>query len=252
MFNLQHILYLVISFVLTAGLLVVFELKVKNQEQKNSILVFSAVITVIIHYSNIWVEYFATKGQNTVESNHILPVYPCNVVMWMLLACALIKDKKSVIFRLLSDFCFYGGIVCGVVGLVFNANFDANPTLLNYNVLKGMLSHSTMLFGCLYLMVGGYIKIGVFNSLSVTFGLGTFVVCGLTVNKLFEAFGMTPIDGMFLLNNPYFPVSPMILGVGAIILMFIILVLFEQRLPKEERWYTKLKNQFKKETKEKV
>lgn len=252
MFNLQHILYLAISFALTIGLLVLFEIKVKDQKSKNLIVSISAVITVIIHYSNIWVEFFTTGGQNTVESNHILPVYPCNVVMWMLLIVSLIKNKNRVIFKLLADFCFYGGIVCGVIGLVFNANFDANPTLLNYNVLKGMLSHSTMLFGCLYLMVGGYVKIGMFNVLSVIFGLGTFVCCGLLVNWLYTKFGMTPIDGMFLLSNPYFPVSPMILGIVAIILMFIILALYENRLPKEERWYSRLKKYIEEEIKERV
>lgn len=254
MFNLQHILYMVISFILTAVLLVVCELKVKNQEKKNSILTFSAIITVAIHYSNVWVDYFTSGGTSTVDKTHILPIYPCNVVMWMLLICALIKNKNSVIFRLLSDFCFFGGIVCGIIGIMFNANFDSNPTLLDYSVLKGMLSHSTMLFGCIYLMVGGYVKIGVFNALSVTFGLSTFVIIGLITNKLYSIFNMTVPDGMFLLSNPYFNLSPMILGIFAIIIMFIILALYEQHLPKEQRWYSKLKNLYKekKETKEKL
>ncbi len=254
MFNLQHILYMVISFLLTAVLLVWCGLKVKDQYKKNSILVLSAVLTVVIHYSNVWVEFFTSGGTNTVEANHILPVYPCNVVMWMLLLCAVIKNKTSVIFRLLSDFCFFGGIVCGIIGIMFNANFDSTPTLLDYYVLKGLLSHSTMLFGCIYLMVGGYVKIGVFNALSVTFGLATFVVCGLFVNKLYTIFNMTPPDGMFLLSNPYFPISPMILGVIAIIIMFVVLALYEQQhLPEEQRWYFKLKNLYKNEenTKEK-
>ena len=254
MFNLQHVLYMVISFILTAGLLVVFALKVKDQKKKNLILVLSSVITVALHYSNIWVEYFANGGNYTVESNHILPVYPCNVVMWMLLAASLIKNKKCFSFRLLADFCFYGGIICGVVGIVFNANFDSNPTLTDYVVLKGLLSHSTMLFGCIYLFVGKYVKLEVSNVLGILAGGLTFVACGLIVDGLYTAFGMTPIDGMFLKSNPYFPVSPMVLSIPVILLIFGALALYELRLPKEQRWYFKLKKFFNKNkgTKEKV
>jgi len=167
--------------------------------------------------------------------------------MWMLLIASLIKNKKSAIFRVLAEFCFYGGIVCGVIGILLNANFDSTPTLADYYVLKGMLSHSTMLFGCIYMLVGKFIKIRVFNALSVTFGLASFVVCGLIVNGLYSIFGMQSPDGMFLYSNPYFPVSPMILGVLAVIILFGVLALYERRLPVEERWYTLLKKKFNKE-----
>ena len=48
-------------------------------------------------------------------------------------------------------------------------------------------------------------------------------------------------DGMFLKSNPYMPVSPIVLGVVAVALLFIGLSIWELRLPKEERWYSKLK-----------
>ena len=159
MFNTQHILYMVISGVLTIALLVLCKVYARNEKIKNQILKFAAIITVMIHYSNIWVNFFASGGSATIENNHILPVYPCNVMMWMLLAASLIKDKKCIAFQLLSEFCFYVGTVCGIVGIVLNANFDHMPTLANYDILKGLLSHSTMLFGCLYMMTGGYVRI---------------------------------------------------------------------------------------------
>lgn len=239
MFNTQHILYMLISFLLTAGLLVLLRLKVTEQSKKDGVLKFFAILTVIIHYSSIWVDYF-TFGEAKVENNMILPVYPCNVVMWMLLIASLLHNKKSVVFQILSEFCFIGGTVCGVVGIVLNANFGNTPTLADYDILKGMLSHSTMLFGCLYMMVGGYVKIRVFNALSVTAGLGTFVACGIFVNSLYEHFGMEAPDGMFLRSNPYLKTSPIVLGVVFVLLMFIGLALWELRLPKEDRWYSKI------------
>ena len=92
----------------------------------------------------------------------------------MLLIASLLNNKKCLLFQLLSEFCFYGGFICGVLGIVMNTNFDNNPTLADYDVLKGLLSHSTMLFGCLYMFVGKFMRIRVFNAVSVTAGLAVF------------------------------------------------------------------------------
>ena len=241
MFNTQHLLYMVISGAATVALLVLARRLAKTETAKNRILKFFAIITVVIHYSNLWVDYFASGGTAIIENNQILPVYPCNVVMWMLLIAALMKDKKHLVFQMLGEFCFYGGSICGIVGIVLNANFGNNPTLADYDILKGMLSHSTMLLGCLYMMAGGYIRIRMFNAVSVAAGLGSFVLCGMAVNRLYEHFGMTPPDGMFLKSNPYTSVSPIVLGIVAVALLFCVLAIRELRLPKEEQEYSKRK-----------
>lgn len=240
MFNSQHILYMIISGILTAALLTLAGMHIHDEKSKNRILLFSAVLTVVLHYSNLWVDYFTSGGTATVENNHLLPVYPCNVVMWLLLVSALIRNKNCLVFRMLSEFCFYVGTVCGILGIVLNFNFDNTPTLADYDVLKGMLSHSTMLFGCLYMLVGRYVKFRVFNVVSISAGLFFFIVCGQVVNALYEHFGMVAPDGMWLKDNPYIGVSPMILGFIVPVLLFLPLHLREMRLPVEERWYTKL------------
>ena len=252
MFNTQHVLYMVISGIVTAALLVLAKRCVREDLTKNRILQLSAILTVAIHYSNLWVNFFVSGGNAAVENNHILPVYPCNVVMWMLLIASLLHNKKSLLFRFLSEFCLYGGVVCATVGIVFNANFDNIPTLANYDVLKGLLSHSTMLFGCLYLFAGGYIRISAWNALSVAGGLGIFVLCGLGVNALYEACGMTAPDGMFLRSNPYIDFSPMILGLVAVVLLFAVLALWELRLPVEQRWYSRFTRRASKESRKHV
>ncbi len=239
---------MVISGLLTVLLLVLAKVYARDEKTKNCILKLSAIITVVIHYSNIWVNYFAAGGSVSIENNHILPVYPCNVMMWMLLAASLLKDKKSLPFQLLSEFCFLVGTICGTVGIVFNANFGANPTLANYDILKGLLSHSTMLFGCLYMAAGGYIRIRVFNTVSVAAGLGCFVLCGTAVNRLYECFDMTPPDGMFLRSNPYFDASTVDLGILAVAVLFAVLALWELRLPRQQRWYSKLAARYREAT----
>lgn len=89
MFNAQHILYIIISGILTVLLLGLAAKYAKDDKTKNKILKFFAVITVVIHYSNLWVDYFTTGGA-TIENNQILPIYPCNVVMWMLLIASML------------------------------------------------------------------------------------------------------------------------------------------------------------------
>ena len=241
MFNTQHILYIILSGVITILLLALCRHCVRDESKKNCILKITAVVTVLIHYSNIWVEYFTTGGTVTVENNHLLPVYPCNVVMWMLLIVACMKEKKGLWFDMLAEFCFYGGTVCGVLGIVLNTNFDNTPTLADYDVLKGLLSHSTMLFGCLYMLIGGYIRIRVFNSVSIMAGLLCFISCGMAVDSLYIACGMEAPDGMWLRSNEYLPIPPLLLGALAPVIVFIVLSLWELRLPSEERWYHKRK-----------
>ena len=246
MFNTQHILYMVISGIFTVALLALFSKYARDDQSKNKILKFFAIITVMIHYSNLWVDYFLNGGSATVENNHLLPVYPCNVVMWMLLVASLLHNKKGLLFQLLSEFCFYGGTLCGVIGIVLNFNFDNTPTLADYDVLKGLLSHSTMLIGCLYMCTGRFIRIRVFNALSVAVGLAIFILCGLCVNGLYEACGLEAPDGMWLKSNPYIGISPMILGIVAVVILFCVLTLWELRLPVEKRWYYNLHRRKKK------
>lgn len=236
MFNTLHILYMAISGGLTALILYFADKLLKNQRQKDSFLKSCAILTVILHYSDIWVNYFLTGGYTYVSSVHILPVYPCNVMMWMLLIAALIKNKQGFVFRMLSEFCFYGGILCGILGIVLNENFDNNPTLTDYSVLKGLLSHSTMLLGCIYMKVGKYFTVQPSNAFSVAAGASVFVLCGIGVNRLYDHFGMEAPDGMFLRHNPYLPCSPILPGICVIVLMYIILLLVKKRKSKKHHY----------------
>jgi hypothetical protein len=116
----------------------------------------------------------------------------------------------------------------------------------DYDVLKGLLSHSTMLIGCLYMCTGRFIRIRVFNTLSVAVGLAIFILCGLCVNGLYEACGLEAPDGMWLKSSPYIGISPMILGIVAVVILFCVLALWELRLPVEKRWYYNLHRRKKK------
>lgn len=253
MFDTTHVLYMAISSAVTVALLILCAKKVKIQSDKNAVLKAAAITTVLLHYSNILVDYLSF-GSATVENNHLFMVYPCNVVMWLLVLAAFIEKKEGLLFEILAEFVFWGGLICGCIGIVFNINYANNPSLYDYDILKGLLSHSTMVFGCAYLLVGGYVKIRVFNVVSCALGLCFFLADGAVVNGLFELFNLPSVNSMYLLKPPVESMpwlSSTLMGIIGLCLLFLFLAVYEMRLDKEERWYSKLREKAK-ELKEKL
>lgn len=249
LFDLQHNLFMICSAMAICLLLIFSKLFVKKQKYKDLILKIAAVLTVVIHYSMLYVDYFST-GKAEVASPMLLPIYPCNIAMWLLLIVSFIRNKESKMFKVLAEITFYLGIIGGVFGIVFNEIYASTPNLAVYDTLNGLLSHDTMLFGCIYLLVGKYIKIRVSNLISIAIGLVLLFVDGWFIIGLYTLFKLDPPNSMFLLEAPL-PALPWfntyVIGLLAIVLFFAITALYEQfALKKEDRWYTKLKNRRKK------
>ena len=249
MFDLGHISYMVVSAILSAVILYLMHRLLKTDEEKTAGLKFFAIITVIIHYSSLWVDYLRDNAAE-VESPMLFPIHPCNVCMWLLVAVAFMKNKNGPVFRVLSEFLVLGGTVCGSIGIILNANYDATPSLLDYDVLKGLLSHSTMLIGIMYLLVAGFVKIRVKNVISVVVGLMIFFVDGVIINTLYRICDLEPCNSMYLLEAPFADIPWLItpvMGIMGVIVAFGITATYEQlALPKEERWYSLLKAKFSK------
>ena len=103
-----------------------------------------------------------------------------------------------------------------------------------------------MAFGCLYLLVGNYIRIRVDNVLTTIGAVIIMIANGYLVIGLFKLCKLTPPNCMFLLENPV-PQWPWfnIYGLGALTIfaIFLFTSIYEQiALPKEQRWYVLLKN----------
>ena len=244
MFDLGHILYMVISGIISIILLWLMSKYLATEEKKYNALKFYAIITVIVHYSSLWVDFFS-DGAAEVESVMLLPIYPCNILMWLLVVSAFAKRRNTVVYRMLTEFTFLGGVVCGFIGILLNENYDANPTLLDYDVLKGLISHSTMIIGCAYLAVSGIVKIRVKNVISVVAGLMLFLVDGTIINALYALFSLDPCNSMYLLEAPFdnipWLITP-VMGLMGVTLAFILTALYEQIfLPKNQRWYMLLR-----------
>lgn len=174
LFDTTHFFYRIVSAVITAAALVLATRLIKREAKKELFLKLIAVVTVVLHYSSIWVEFFGNGGSTDgLEGSHLFPIYPCHIMMWLLFIAAFLKNKSGVVFRTFAEFCFWGGLVCGSIGILLNENYASTPSLLDWGVFKGLLSHSTLLLGCIYMRVGGFMKIRVFNVVSVAAGLIT-------------------------------------------------------------------------------
>lgn len=244
LFDLAHILYIIISSLIIIGLLVVCCFFIKKEKYKSIVLKFFAILTVVIHFSSVYVDYFKT-GQAILEAPLLLPIYPCNVAMWFLVISAFWRNKESKIFAYIAEFTFYLGLVGGIIGILFNEIYASTPDLAVWHTLKGLLSHSVMIFGCAYLLVGRYIKIRVKNTISVFLGLCFLIVDGGIIIGFYKLAHLTPPNCMYMLENPFANLpwfNTYLIGVIALVVVFGVTVIYEQiAVVKEERWYTKLK-----------
>ena len=236
MFGLTHILYLLISFALSALLIFLGKRFIKTEDGHNRAIRIVAIITVLIHISPLWVD-FLKNGSAEVESVMIFPIHPCNVCMWLLVIATALK-RRGVVYRLVSEYACLGGTVCGIIGLVFNENFGNNPTLADWDIFKGMLSHSTMILGAIYLGVSGLAKIRFRNIVSVTAGLALFLVDGLIINGIYALAGLDPCNSMYLVEPPFANMpwlTTPVIGLAALVVITVFASLYE-KLVYKKKW----------------
>jgi hypothetical protein len=184
---------------------------VKRERTKNLIFCVAAVFTILFHYSTLGFKML-TDG-NAMEylrdtPNLILPIYPCNVVMWSALIFAFLKNKDSRVGNFFADYLFWFGIISTLVGMFANVDFINNPTLADYNNFKSIAAHATLLFNVLLLPIFGHIKINVKRNL-VNIIISIFVMaaigfyCNLVFYVLVSAEAAYDVNSMFLIHSPF-------------------------------------------------
>ena len=247
---------LVFNFILialiAAGLLAVKKY-VKKDRTQNILLCAAAVFTILFHYSSFL--FKLASGGNAVEylsenPNLILPIYPCNAVMWTALLFALLKNKKSALGIFFADYLFWFGIVSTLVGMFANVDFINNPTLLDYKNIKSIAAHATLLFNVLLLPVFGYIKTDVKRNMKsiiisvfVMAGIGCY--CNLVFRALVSESAAYDVNSMFLIHSPFegagFLTYPVI-SIIAVPVYFAVFVVCDTIFGKKgERFFDKLR-----------
>ena len=225
---------------------------VKRELTQNMILIAAAIITIVFHYSAFIMDVLT--GGNAFEHlrttpNLILPIYPCNVVMWSALIFALLKNKKSKFGSFLADYLVWFGIISTLVGMFANVDFIKNPTFADYQNIKSIGAHATLLFNVLLLPIFGYTKIDVKrNILNIIFAIIGMGVIGCYCNIIFSSLvsekAAYDINSMFLIHSPFDGIDFLIYPVIALIaipIYFLVFVVCDTCAHKKgERFWDKL------------
>ena len=226
---------------------------VKKERTQNVILIAAALFTILFHYSSFIFKLLSSG--NAIEylsetPNLILPIYPCNVVMWSALIFAFIKNKKSRVAEFFVDYLFWFGIASTLVGMFANVDFIMNPTLADYENFKSITAHATLLFNILLLPIFGYIKIDVKrNIINIIISIFVMAAIGCYCNLVFHALvseaAAYDVNSMFLIHSPFegldfltYPVISLIV-IPIYFAIFVICDLCAHK--KGQRFYNKVK-----------
>ena len=225
---------------------------VKTTRGENILLLVSALVTIIFHYSTFIFRFITDNdalwylGDNP---NLILPIYPCNVVMWSCLIFALLKNENSKIKMLIADYVFWFGIFSTLVGMFANVDFIKNPTLADYDITKSIVAHATLLFNVLLLFLFGKIKLDFWRNMkSMVISVIVMYVIGLYCNLIFEVLVSAEeaydVNSMFIIHSPFeglhFLVYPVIAAIALVLYFILFTVLDIIKHKKGERWFNKL------------
>ena len=250
----------ILNFILVAVIAVGIWLAkrfVKSERTKNAIFIISAFFTVLCHYSSLAYHHFldGTAMQYLKHNpNLVLPIYPCNVVMWSCVVYALLKNKSSRIGQFLADYIFWFGIVSTLVGMFANVDFIRNPTLANFDVTKGIVAHATLLFNVLLFAIFGRVQIKLEkNMLNILISIVEMLIIGLYCNLLFHALVSAEVaysvNSMFLIHSPFDGLDFLTYPVISLIAIFLYFILFAVcelfAYKKGERFYNRLLNKLK-------
>ena len=222
---------------------------VKRERTQNIILFSAAMFTIVFHYSSFIFKLLS--GGDAIEylgetPNLILPIYPCNVVMWSALIFALLKNKTARVGSFFADYLFWFGIVSTLVGMFANVDFIMNPTLANFETTKSIVAHAILLFNLLLIPVFGDLRPDFFRNMrNIFISVAAMYVIGLYCNLVFSTLASPEVaydeNAMFILHSPFeglpFLRYPLIALLG-LVLYFILFTVYNMiTVPRGKRWF---------------
>ncbi|MBQ2719495.1 MAG: YwaF family protein [Clostridia bacterium] len=183
---------------------------IRSRRAERILFLAAALFTILCHYSSLI--YRVTVSGGAMEylrqnPNLILPIYPCNVVMW---SCVILPfcRKGSRLYAFFADYVFWFGIFSTLVGMFANVDFIREPTLANFEVTKSIVAHATLLFNVLLLPLFGHIRVELWRNLRhMAIAIAEMLVIGLYCNLVFGVLVSEAraydINSMFLIHSPF-------------------------------------------------
>ncbi len=245
---------------IVVGILILLKKVCKTDKSRRIALIIIPIATVLCHYSSLLYHHF---NDNTAmqflrgNPNLVLPIYPCNVVMWLALVLGLIK-KDSALKKFLTDYVFWFGFPAAIVGMFANVDYFRDPTFLNYDVTKGIVAHAIMLLNVLALPTLGLVKIrleknllNIFGSIVMMYFVGLY--CNLLFTVISSAETAYNVNSMFIIHSPFPEIEFLrypIISLCAIIIYSLIFHIAELFVFKKGgRWYNRMSKYFKDKSK---
>lgn len=225
----------------------------RSERARGAILLIAPLVTIAFHYSSfLYHTIFTGNGMAYLADNLnlILPIYPCNVVMWCALAYGLMPRKEGRLARFLSDYVFWFGIASTLVGMFANVDFIVNPTLTDFEVTKSIVAHATLLFNVLLIPVLGLLRPDFFRNMRniVLSVLGMYAIglyCNLMLRVLSSAEKAYDVNSMFILHSPFeglpFLRYPVIAAAGLVLYLILFTVCDAVTAPRGSRWPSRLR-----------
>lgn len=201
LFDSVHLVYIFISLLVTTILLMLAKRILKTDHTKRLFLKVFALLTFFLHTSVLWVDYL-NNGSAMTPDNILFPIYFCNCAMYLLVIAAFWERRDSKWFRYFAIVTGYAGVFGSLISLFYPAYYLGAASIFEWGVFKSMLSHSTMLIGCAWLLVGGFAPIRKDNALVYFVGLLGFGLIGLIVNESFHLAGLGDPNAMYLSHPP--------------------------------------------------
>ena len=234
-----------------AALLFVVKKTARTDRVRNVWLLGAAVVTILFHYSELIFRCITASGALEYlkdNPNLILPIYPCNVVMWSCLILALTK-KDTKAGKLLIDYVFWFGIFSTLIGMFANVDFILNPTLADYTNVKSIGAHATLLFNVLLLPVFKMIRFDFLQNMKhMTISVVGMYLIGLYCNLVYRVMisdeAAYDVNSMFIIHSPFEGVEflkyPIIAVIGLVLYCILFFVCELIAYKKGERFYDRL------------
>ena len=247
------ILFNLILILIIAALLILIKKWVRSERAMHVLFLVAPLVTIAFHYSSFLYHLFFTGAGVEYLGNNpnlILPIYPCNVVMWCALFLGLVRNKNSKVALLLSDYVFWFGIISTLVGMFANVDFIVNPTLADFEVTKSIVAHATLLFNVLLIPVFGLLRPNFARNMrNITISVLAMYVIGLYCNLVFSALvsaeAAYDVNSMFILHSPFEGVPFLrypIIAVVSLLLYFILFTICDiTTAPRGARWFDRAK-----------
>jgi hypothetical protein len=210
MFNNWHICYIVISILVTIGLLFAFQFVpfFKKEKGRAWILFTIGAFCFLTHISIFWGDFVDNTGGVRSNSSALFIIYPCNasMVCLVILGIMAVLNKKGVVFKWLAVGTAYLGVIGALITVFGEPYLSSAESWSSWMQVKSAFSHSFLLFGGLYLFTCKFFKIRLNNIIPIIAAGLVYGIIGLLDIWLFEAIDFS--------TNPMYILKPIKEDVG--------------------------------------